>query len=214
MSEIDPPPPPAAQPVPAQPTAGAAPTGPFTLAQVNALAPADFARAFGRAYEHSPWVAERAFARRPFAKVAELLAALRETLASAEPEAQLALLRAHPMLALPPARLATLTAESPREPRSAGLDALTAGERVEVDQLNQAYMARHGFPFIIAVRLHTRDQIIAALRERLPRETAVEHAEALRQVARIAGLRVADLLPADLQPAEVAAAQARAGTRP
>ena len=80
------------------------------------------------------------------------------------------------------------------EQASAGLDSLTAGEHAEFDRLNTAYMAKHGFPFIIAVRDHDKPGIMAAMRRRIQNDTATERREAERQVARIGALRLEQML--------------------
>ena len=88
-----------------------------------------------------------------------------------------------------------LTAESSAEQASAALDALTDEQRADFQQLNAAYVAKHGFPFIIAVRDHTRDSILADFHRRCDNDTTTEFETACRQVERIAELRLKDLLP-------------------
>ncbi|WP_417722422.1 allantoinase PuuE [Salipiger sp.] len=158
---------------------------------------AAFVAAFGSVYEHSPWVAERAFALelgpahdRP-AGLANALARVFRTAGDAE---RLAVLRAHPDLAGKLAAARRLTAESTGEQASAGLDALTDAERARFTELNDAYTARHGFPFIIAVRDNTKASILAAFERRIGQESEAEFAEACRQVERIARLRLEGLL--------------------
>ncbi|WP_417724520.1 allantoinase PuuE [Salipiger sp.] len=158
---------------------------------------AAFVAAFGSVYEHSPWVAERAFALelgpahdRP-AGLANALARVFRTAGDAE---RLAVLRAHPDLAGKLAAARRLTAESIGEQASAGLDALTDAERARFTELNDAYTARHGFPFIIAVRDNTKASILAAFERRIGQESETEFAEACRQVERIARLRLEGLL--------------------
>jgi OHCU decarboxylase len=101
---------------------------------------------------------------------------------------------AHPDLAGKLATAKRLTADSTAEQASAGLDSLTDAERAEFDRLNTAYVARHGFPFIIAVRDHDKPGIMAAMRRRIDHDTATERHEAERQVARIGELRLQQLL--------------------
>ena len=158
---------------------------------------AAFVAAFGSVYEHSPWVAERAFALelgpahdRP-AGLANALARVFRTAGDAE---RLAVLRAHPDLAGKLAAARRLTVESTGEQASAGLDALTDAERARFTELNDAYTARHGFPFIIAVRDNTKASILAAFERRIGQESEAEFAEACRQVERIARLRLEGLL--------------------
>jgi 2-oxo-4-hydroxy-4-carboxy-5-ureidoimidazoline decarboxylase len=168
----------------------------MTLDQLNALPQSGFAAALGAIFEHSPWIPERAWARRPFASVDALHAALCATLAEAAPEDQIALVRAHPELAGKAAVRGELTEASTREKSGAGLDRCSPEEFAQLVALNRAYGARFGFPFILAVRGHTRSSVIANLAARLERAPEAERAEALRQIERIARFRLNDLLGA------------------
>ncbi|MGN0932315.1 allantoinase PuuE [Falsigemmobacter intermedius] len=156
-----------------------------------------FVARFGGIFEHSPWIAERAFememgpAHDSATGVHSLLA---RAFRSASEEERLGVLRAHPDLAGKLAQAKRLTAESTAEQASAALDALTDEERATFEQLNADYTTRHGFPFIIAVRDHTKSSILAAFRARIANDNATEFAEACRQVERIAELRLKDLL--------------------
>jgi OHCU decarboxylase len=114
---------------------------------------------------------------------------------SATEAERLSVLRAHPDLAGKLAQARRLTAASTNEQASAGLDALTDTERATFEHLNTAYTARHGFPFIIAVRDHDKAGIMAAFARRLEQDSATETAEACHQVERIALWRLRDMLP-------------------
>ena len=157
-----------------------------------------FVRKFGGIYEHSPWVAERVH-RAEMGAVHDSARGLARRMAqifrSADDQARLEVLRAHPDLAGKLAAAKKLTAESTSEQASAGLDSLTDAERAEFTRLNDAYVARHGFPFIIAVRDYDKPGIKAAMRVRVDNNTETERAEAEKQVMRIAELRLKDLLP-------------------
>lgn len=157
-----------------------------------------FVARFGGIYEHSPWIAERAWLGElgPAHDTATgLQSALARVFRRASPEERLAVLRAHPDLAGKLAAARRLTEDSAAEQASAGLDALTDAERAEFTMLNTEYIARHGFPFIIAVRDHSKAAILAAFRRRIAHPTETEFAEACRQVERIAELRLKELLP-------------------
>jgi chitin deacetylase len=159
---------------------------------------ATFLARFGGIYEHSPWVAERAFALElgPAHDSATGLAnAFARAFRSARDEERLAVLRAHPDLAGKLAAARRLTAESAAEQASAGLDALTDAERATFQRLNAAYVARHGFPFIIAVRDHDKAGILAAMQARLENDSATEFATACAEVERIAWHRLKAILP-------------------
>ncbi|MGQ0567647.1 MAG: allantoinase PuuE [Gemmobacter sp.] len=157
-----------------------------------------FVARFGNVYEHSPWVAERAHALElgPAHDSATGLAnALARAFRSANHDERMAVLRAHPDLAGKLARAKRLTADSTAEQAAAALDALTDDERDNFEALNDAYTAKHGFPFIIAVRDNTKASILAAFHARTAHDTATEFAAACGQVERIATLRLKDMLP-------------------
>src|SRR5262249_52424066 len=148
--------------------------------------------ALGGIFEHSPWIAERAAAARPFASVLDLHGAMVAVVDAASGDERLALIRAHPELAGRAAVANELTAASTREQRGAGLDACTPAESARLRELNAAYVAKFGFPFVIAVRGHDRTSIIAALESRVGNDPDAETREALEEIARIAGFRLAD----------------------
>ena len=158
---------------------------------------ARFVERFGGVFEHSPWIAEGAWALElgpAHDTAAGLHNALARVFRAAPQERRLEVLRAHPDLAGKLARARRLTEESTAEQASAGLDALTDDERARFTRLNAAYTEKHGFPFIIAVRDHDKPSILAAFERRLGNDSATEIAEACAQVERIARLRLDDLL--------------------
>jgi chitin deacetylase len=159
---------------------------------------ATFVARYGSIFEHSPWIAERAHALElgpAHDTAAGLHNALARMFRSASAAERLGVLRAHPDLAGKLAAARRLTAESTHEQASAGLDALTDDERASFQRLNTDYVAKHGFPFIIAVRDNTRASILAAFQTRIANDTATEFATACAQVERIAEIRLMDLLP-------------------
>lgn len=164
------------------------------LSDINTMSPAAFVAALGGVFEHSPWIAERALARRPFASVAELHAAMVDTVKRASRTEQLALLNAHPELAGKEAQSGTLTASSTTEQASAGLNALSRDEMTRIARLNAAYRAKFGFPFMIAVRMHTKDSILAEFERRLGNDAEQELAACLEQVFIITRLRLDTLV--------------------
>jgi 2-oxo-4-hydroxy-4-carboxy-5-ureidoimidazoline decarboxylase len=163
---------------------------PLSLQQINALDREAFTAALGRSFEHSPWVAEAAWAARPFRSIEQLHEAMMAVVHDAPRQTQLAFLRAHPELAGKEAQAGTMTGESVSEQASAGLDALSAAELRTLRELNAAYRVRHGFPFIIAARRHGKAQILAELQRRTARDSETELREALAQIAAITRLRV------------------------
>jgi 2-oxo-4-hydroxy-4-carboxy-5-ureidoimidazoline decarboxylase len=166
----------------------------LSLATINSLDRADFVAALGHLFEHSPWVAEETWPRRPFRDVAHLHAELSATMRAANHERQLALIRAHPDLAGRLAQSQRLTTESTREQASAGLNALTAEELEIFQQLNETYRARFKFPFIICARLNAKDAILAAMRARITNSPEAEFLAALAEIEKIARLRLNDLV--------------------
>ncbi|TDR38717.1 2-oxo-4-hydroxy-4-carboxy-5-ureidoimidazoline decarboxylase [Tahibacter aquaticus] len=162
----------------------------MTLDQLNALDRAAFTAQLGGIFEHSPWVAERAWPQRPFASLDALHAAMSAVVAQASSAEQFALIRAHPELAGKAALRGELTDDSRREQHGAGLDQCSAEEYARLHQLNSDYSTKFGFPFIIAVRGHDRSSIIAQMAARLGNTRAAELAEALRQIERIAQIRL------------------------
>jgi OHCU decarboxylase len=164
----------------------------ITLADLNALPEPEFVARLAGIFEHSPWVAERAAAGRPFASRASLHAAMCAAVDAATPAEQLALIRAHPRLRRTARAHEELTAASAREQRGAGIHACTVAEAARLDELNEAYTAKFAMPFILAVRGHTPQSIISACERRLHNAAADEQRAALREIGLIAGFRLAD----------------------
>jgi len=157
-----------------------------------------FVACYGSIFEHSPWIADRAHGLELSAAhdtAVGLHNALARMFRSAKPEERLGVLTAHPDLAGKLAEAKRLTAESTHEQSAAGLDALTDDERETFQRLNSEYVAKHGFPFIIAVRDNTKATILEAFQTRIANDTETEFATACRQVERIAEIRLMDLLP-------------------
>ncbi len=164
----------------------------------SALAREEFVEEFGGVFEHSPWIAEGAWALElgPTHDTAlGVHSALSRVFRSATEDQRLAVLLAHPDLAGKLAAANRLTAESTSEQAGAGLDSLTDAERETFTALNTAYVEKHGFPFIIAVRDHDKASILAAFHARIENDQSAEFAEACRQVERIALFRLQDKLP-------------------
>jgi len=157
-----------------------------------------FLSLYGGIFEHSAWIAEGAFDLElgPAHDTARgLHNALCRVFRSASADQRMGVLRAHPDLAGKLAQAKRLTAESTSEQASAGLNALTDHERETFTRQNTAYVEKHGFPFIIAVRDHTKASIMAAFERRIGNDTDTEFAEACKQVERIAEFRLMDILP-------------------
>ncbi len=169
----------------------------LTLEQINAASVTRFVELLDGTYEHSPWIAERAAAMRPFASLVHLKLSLARVVREADRALQLGLIRAHPELAGKAMVARALTAESTREQGRAGLTDCTPAEFAKIQQLNADYNARFGFPFILAVRGPRglglpRSEIIATFERRLANPASYEMAECLRNIHRIAEIRLDD----------------------
>lgn len=167
----------------------------FALARLNAMPQDEFRAALGEVFEHSPWVAERAWSRRPFASVDALHAAMLAAVRAASSDEQLALIRAHPELAGREATQGTLTADSTSEQGRLGFTALSRAELERVARANRAYREKFGFPCIVALRLHaSRETVIAEMERRADNDRAAEIAAALEQIGHIARGRLEKLV--------------------
>ena len=162
----------------------------MTLRELNSLDRDRFVEAIGWVFEHSPWVAERAWAHRPFPTLGALQRAMVAEVEGAHRVAQVALLCAHPDLGT----RARISEASTGEQAAAGLDRLTAKEFERLHLLNSAYRDKFGFPFLFAVKGSTKYDILQALERRLEAAPETEYKEALRQVYRIAEFRLRDTI--------------------
>ena len=164
----------------------------LTIEALNAMPVPEFTAALGSIFEHSPWVAERAAPLRPFRSREELHRAMCQQVAQAGVAEQDALILAHPRLGARRGERAQLTRSSATEQTRAGLDACSDAQFTELLRLNELYVARFAFPFILAVRGHTPESILAAMTQRLGNDRVTERATALQQINRIAGFRLDD----------------------
>lgn len=162
----------------------------MTLTELNSLDRAAFVGAIGWVFEHAPWIAERAWLRRPFRSIDHLHGAMVAELTDGSAKEQLALLRAHPDLG----SRAAMTDASSSEQAGAGLDKLSPQEFARLQELNTAYNSKLGFPFIYAVKGSSKHDILKALEVRASAGQEEEFREALRQVSRIARFRLEDTL--------------------
>src|SRR5580692_2613587 len=174
----------------------AAIAGPVDMAPINAMDRMAFVQKFGGIFENSPWVAEKAWEKRPFASLDDMHGAMVAVAKYAPAAMQLALLQSHPDLAGKEAEAGTMTASSVAEQASAGLNALSHAEMVQMSELNAAYRKKFGFPFIIAVRMHTKEGILFEFNRRLQNDTQTEFANDLQNVYIITRLRLNKLLDA------------------
>ena len=167
----------------------------LTISQLNQLGQTEFVRVVGPVFEHSPWIAETTFAKKPFADLENLHRALCETVKNSSEEKQLALIRAHPDLVGKIALAGQLTKESTNEQASAGLDKLSPEEIELFQKQNTAYKDKSGFPFVICARLNKKKAILAGFETRLKNSREREIKTALEEIFKIAELRLRDLIP-------------------
>ncbi|TLD72157.1 2-oxo-4-hydroxy-4-carboxy-5-ureidoimidazoline decarboxylase [Phragmitibacter flavus] len=163
----------------------------LTPADLNQLSEADFTTTFGSIFEHSPWVAQQTYPKKPFTDLADLHQKMCATLRASSPQSQLDLIIAHPDLG---ERLGALTPESTHEQASAGLNQLTQTELDRFNANNTAYKQKFGFPFVICARLNDKDTMLAAFETRLQNDRETELATALEQIEKIALLRLQSLI--------------------
>jgi 2-oxo-4-hydroxy-4-carboxy-5-ureidoimidazoline decarboxylase len=162
----------------------------LTLEHLNKAGAQEFVASLGEIFEHSPWVAERVAAKRPFENVRALLEAMTSAVKSASKDEKAALLRAHPDLAGKAARAGKLTKDSTAEQASAGLDQLSEREFESFQGFNTNYQTKFGIPFIVCVRRHTKDSILKQFERRIFNSAEQEFENALEEVFRIAALRL------------------------
>jgi 2-oxo-4-hydroxy-4-carboxy-5-ureidoimidazoline decarboxylase len=161
----------------------------MTILELNSLPRERFVEQLGGIFEHSPWVAERAWPARPFAGIDALYTAMVAQVETASRDEQLALLRAHPELGT----RAPMSAASMKEQEQALLRS-GSGLDSRLVALNALYRERFEFPFIYAVKGSTKQDILRALEDRLRSSQKEEFQEALKQVYRIARFRLEDTL--------------------
>jgi OHCU decarboxylase len=165
----------------------------YSMAALNQLDVEEFVKRTGEVFEHSPWVAERAWRHRPFESFDQLCERMNGEVEAASYDAQMALLRAHPDLGT----RAKISASSAGEQAGAGLGQLTAEEHQQLTELNAAYREKFGFPFLFAVKGSGKSAILEALSLRIGTGPEDEFREALRQVFRIARFRLESIVDLD-----------------
>jgi 2-oxo-4-hydroxy-4-carboxy-5-ureidoimidazoline decarboxylase len=163
---------------------------PVSLDSLHAADHKAFAAAIGEVMELAPWVADEAYAKRPFASLAALYQAMTDAVKNAGDERQRALINGHPDLAGKAAREGKLTADSTAEQAAAGLDRLSEQEFADFHRLNEAYRTKFGMPFIVCVRRHGKQSILREFARRLKNDAAAERKTALAEIFRIAALRL------------------------
>lgn len=161
----------------------------LTLETLNQMNQATFTETIGWVFEHSPWIANLAWNKRPFSSLSNLHLTMMKVVEGASIEEKLDLLRKHPDLAT----RVQMADASVREQAIIGLDRLSQEEYEEFFAFNRAYTMKYGFPFIMAVRGQSNESIRSAMQKRIRNTYNEELEEALCQVYKIASFRLDDL---------------------
>jgi OHCU decarboxylase len=169
-------------------------TPPLSLHEINTFEQEDFIAALSPLFEGPPHIIEQAWQRRPFESREHLYQELCSILYQSSEEEQVALLRAHPDLVGRAALAGTLSPASTGEQAAAGLDRLSPAEIATFNELNQAYQARFGFPFVICARANKKESILNGFTTRLQHTREQEIQIALGEVAQICRFRLQDLV--------------------
>lgn len=164
--------------------------GLHSLSELNQMNQEAFVEALGAVFEATSLVAQKAWYKRPFANVAGLYQSMVDVVKALSPDEQLALIRAHPDLG----SKAKMAQASVQEQTGIGLDQLTPDEYNRFQSFNQAYKDKFSFPFIIAVKNHTKASILDAFERRLKNTVEVERAQALTEVFQIAQFRLIEIV--------------------
>ena len=162
----------------------------FTIAEVNQMSQSEFVEALGGVFEHTPAIAQHAWEQRPFIDVSDLHQKMADVVQQMSRVEQLALIQAHPDLG----SKAKMAEASVQEQAGAGLNQLTPGEYARFQLLNQAYKDKFGFPFIVAVKKHTKLSILEAFDRRLQNSVKTETEQALTEITQIAKFRLMEMV--------------------
>jgi len=147
-----------------------------------------FVEAVGWVYEHSSWIAERAWCYSPYSTIERVNEAMNSVIKEAAYEELLELIRAHPVLGAQ----VQMSESSQQEQKKVGLDNLTQDEEDLFSSYNSAYVRKYGFPFILAIRGKSKEEILDVMRQRLLQDPKQEIREALQEISKIAWLRLKD----------------------
>ena len=159
--------------------------------KINKLSKSEFTKVFANIFENSRWIAEELYKQKPFGDFGDLSSKMMEIFEKTSKEKKLKILKDHPDLG-DKTKISSLTADSQKEQKNAGLDMCTKEEFNEFKKLNDTYK-KFGFPFILAIKGKSKIEILNNFRERINSEPQIEFEEAIKQVKKIASLRLEDL---------------------
>ncbi|MFT8322256.1 MAG: 2-oxo-4-hydroxy-4-carboxy-5-ureidoimidazoline decarboxylase [Bacillus sp. (in: firmicutes)] len=162
----------------------------YTVEEINKMDQMNFIQKIGWVYEHSPWIAKKSWDFKPFTSFNGLYETMVHVVKDASKEDQLDLIRAHPDLG---SRI-KMTDSSVKEQKGAGLDALSGEEYEKFAKLNTKYLEKFSFPFILAVKGHTKDSIYNEMEKRIQQDTEQEFQTALSEIHQIVLYRLHDLV--------------------
>jgi 2-oxo-4-hydroxy-4-carboxy-5-ureidoimidazoline decarboxylase len=162
----------------------------YLIAELNQMSQDAFTEAIGPVYEHTPAIAAQAWTQRPFRDVHHLHQTMVAIVQQMSPDEALTLIRAHPDLG----SKTKMADASVQEQAGVGLDRLTPEEFDRFQSLNQAYKDKFGFPFIVAVKNHTKTSILEAFDQRLKNTMDTEKAQSVAEINQIAHLRLMNLV--------------------
>ncbi|MFV2031442.1 MAG: 2-oxo-4-hydroxy-4-carboxy-5-ureidoimidazoline decarboxylase [Gammaproteobacteria bacterium] len=166
----------------------------ISLASLNQYSRERFVESLGGIFEHSPWVADLVYEKRPFESIPQLNHTMLEVVQQSPEVLRMALICNHPELAGNEAAAGTLTDDSRQEQSRAGLDQCSADELAQLQSLNQAYLEKFDFPFVIAVTGLNKTRIIEALHSRLKNSLDREFETSIVEIGKIADIRLNSLL--------------------
>ncbi len=172
----------------------------YSLSQINRMDRSQLIQALGEIFEHTPTVAAQVWCQRPFVSIEDLHQKMMTIVLGFDREQKLALVRAHPDLG----SKVKMAAASVQEQSGAGLDRLSEDEYVRFQQLNRSYLEKFGFPFIIAVKNHTKSSILAAFDRRLQNSADAELTTAIEEISQIARLRLLAIIDSPSAEADAA----------
>ena len=161
-----------------------------SIDKFNKLSKAEFISIFGNIFEKTEWIAERCYESKPYNNLDELVSKMMEIFEHSKKERHLAILNAHPDLAVEK----KLTEDSKNEQKNASLNQCTDEEFVEFKKLNEEYKKKFGFPFIIAVKGKNKEEILNSFRQRITNNINLEFEEAKKQVKKIASFRLGEII--------------------
>ena len=164
--------------------------------KINKLSESEFTKVFANIFENASWIAEKLDNQKPFSSFEELSSKMIGIFEDSSKEKKLKILNAHPDLA-DKAKISLLTPDSKKEQDSAGLAQCTENEFNEFKKLNLIYK-KFGFPFILAVKGKSKNEILNIFRKRVSSNSQIEFEEAIREVKKIAILRLREIRDKDI----------------